>query len=157
MYIWLQLVTALVAARLLFLVYRTLASPLRSVPGPFAARFSRAWYWYRVWRGHFERDNIRLHEQYGSSVVRVAPNWYSCTSPESIKKIYAPGSKFTKSDWYNGWAHPDPDQWTLFPDKNMKRHGMKMLYTNTRYTANNCSGDEKTVCGNVLTQLAHQL
>lgn len=124
MYAWLQVITIVLAARLLLLVYQKWTSPLRRVPGPFWARFSRAWYFYRVWRGHFERDNIDLHEKYGSAVVRLAPNWYSCTGSESMRKIYAPGSKFTKSDWYNGWAHPDPDQWTLFPDKNLKRHGI---------------------------------
>ncbi|CRG89508.1 hypothetical protein PISL3812_06544 [Talaromyces islandicus] len=122
MYAWLQILAVLLAARLLLFAYERWKSPLLRVPGPFWARFSRAWYFYRVWRGHFERDNIDLHTKYGSPVVRLAPNWYSCTGPESMRKIYAPGSKFAKSDWYDGWAHPDPDQWTLFPDKNLRRH-----------------------------------
>jgi hypothetical protein len=47
---------------------------------------------------------------------------YSVNSMEAVKKIYSIGSKFPKSDWYYAWQHPDPDRWTVFPDRNMKRH-----------------------------------
>jgi hypothetical protein len=47
---------------------------------------------------------------------------YSIDSPDVVKTVYGIGSKFPKSDWYEGWKHPSPDRWTLFPDRDMKRH-----------------------------------
>ncbi|OKL64466.1 hypothetical protein UA08_00990 [Talaromyces atroroseus] len=90
--------SAAFAAWILFFVYRQLASPLRHIPGPFWTRFTRAWYLYRLSQGHFEKENIDLHNEFGS-IVRIAPGWYSCSGTEAIKKIYGLGSKFTKSDW----------------------------------------------------------
>jgi hypothetical protein len=104
------------------LLYLCLSSPLRSVPGPFWTRLTKLWYFNRVRRGHFESDNIQLHQRYGP-VVRIAPGHYSVSDIDAVKTIYSTGSKFPKSDWYEGWKHPDPDRWTLFPDRDMKRHG----------------------------------
>jgi hypothetical protein len=121
--ILLYTLTVAFTARILWFLYRQLTSPLRRLPGPFWARFTRAWYFYRVSKGHFEKDNIALHKELGP-IVRIAPGWYSCNSLEALRKIYAPGSKFTKSNWYDGWKHPSPELWTLFTDKNNKRHGL---------------------------------
>lgn len=107
--------------QLLIFFYKSLISPLRSVPGPFLARFGRAYYFVKVSRGRWEHDDIALHEKYGP-VVRVGADLYSIDSPEMIKKVYSIGSKFAKSDWYDAWRHPDPNRWTLFPDRDMKRH-----------------------------------
>lgn len=104
-----------------FAVLRAVTSPLRSVPGPFWARFSRLWLFRKVWQGHFEADNIKLHRQYGP-VVRVAPGWYSIDLPDAVPAVYGIGSKLPKADWYDGWKHPSPDRWTMFPDRDVKRH-----------------------------------
>ncbi|KAL2826445.1 cytochrome P450 [Aspergillus cavernicola] len=105
---------------LLSLTYTTRS--LRSLPGPFWARFTRLWYFRRVANGHFEEDNIQLHKKYGP-VVRIAPDHYSINDRASLKTIYGTGTKFTKSAWYEGWKHPDPERWALFPDRDIKRHG----------------------------------
>ncbi|KAJ9647238.1 hypothetical protein H2201_003336 [Coniosporium apollinis] len=107
--------------RLLLYFYHLTTSPLKDIPGPFLARFTKWWYFYRVFRGHFERDNISLHRRLGP-IVRIAPDHYSINDPSAIKTIYGIGSNFPKSDWYEGWKHPSPDRWTLFPERNMKRH-----------------------------------
>ena len=107
------------AAQLLYRLGRALFSPLRDVPGPFLARFTRLWYFHRVRQGHFEHDNIRLHEKYGP-VVRIAPNQYSISDPSAVKTVYALASHFGKSAWYDAWRHPQG--WNLFTDRDMKRH-----------------------------------
>lgn len=115
---------ALSGALLLYAIsflYRALTSPLRTVPGPLAARLTKLWYFNRVRYGHFEAENLALHKKYGP-VVRVAPDHYSIDDPSAIKTIYGFNSQFPKSDWYYGWQHPDPDRYTVFPDRNMKRH-----------------------------------
>ena len=96
-----------------------LKSALRPHPGPFWARWSKAWYFIHVRRGSFERENIALHRQYGP-VVRIAPDWYSIDDPIVVKKIYGIGTKFTKTAWYNAFA--PPQSWNLFADRDEKRH-----------------------------------
>ncbi|KAL2844591.1 cytochrome P450 [Aspergillus pseudoustus] len=120
----LGLVPILLIARYIFNLLRTSYKErtLLSVPGPFWTRFSRLWYFQRVWKGKFEEDNIALHEKYGA-VVRIAPGQYSINDRAALRPIYGPGTKFAKSAWYEGWKHPDPERWTLFPDRDIKRHG----------------------------------
>jgi hypothetical protein len=111
---------------LLYTIHRT--RTLYSIPGPFWTRFTRLWYFRRLWNGHFEEDNISLHKQYGP-VVRIAPDHYSINDRAALKTIYGSGTKFAKSAWYEGWKHPDPQRWTLFPDRDIKRHGMLTLFS----------------------------
>ena len=47
---------------------------------------------------------------------------FSIDHPDVVKSVYGIGTKFPKSDWYEGWKHPSPDRWTLFPDQDIKRH-----------------------------------
>jgi hypothetical protein len=54
-----------VAGALIFVLFRHLLSPLRSVPGPLLARFSDVWYLYHVRKGHLEQENLALHARYG--------------------------------------------------------------------------------------------
>lgn len=69
--------------------------PLRSVPGPFLARFTRWWYFYAVWKGDFERTNVELHKKLGS-VVRIAPGEYSIDDVEGARVIYGLAKGFVK-------------------------------------------------------------
>lgn len=124
MYILLLLPVLIVSYHVLHLIYTTLTTKsLLSVPGPFITRLTKLWYFDRVRRGHFEEDNVRLHERYGP-VVRIAPDHYSISDRAAVKLVYGTGTKFTKSAWYEGWKHPSPERWTLFPDRDVRRHGM---------------------------------
>lgn len=105
--------------QILLRITKSLTSPLKSIPGPFWARLSNLWYFNRLRHGHFEHENIQLHNQYGP-IVRLGPNHYSISDAASIKTIYGTGSKFAKSAWYDGWKHPA--QWTVFADRDIKRH-----------------------------------
>ncbi|KAJ5688989.1 hypothetical protein N7462_003381 [Penicillium macrosclerotiorum] len=93
--------------------------PLKAIPGPFWARFTSLWYFNRVRKGRFEYENIDLHRQYGP-IVRVAPNQYSINDVSAIKIVYGAGTQFAKSAWYDGWKNPA--QWTVFSDRDIKRH-----------------------------------
>lgn len=101
------------------LIWDFVASPSRAIPGPWASRFTRFWYFNKVRAGSFHHENIALHEKYGP-IVRLAPGYFSVAAPEKI--VYGIGSKFPKGDWYQGWKHPSPSRWTLFPDQDLKRH-----------------------------------
>ena len=56
----------LAAVALVAAIWRAFFTRLASVPGPFAARFTDLWYAYRIYRGGFEKDNLRLHEKHGT-------------------------------------------------------------------------------------------
>lgn len=52
-----------------YVIIKALVSPLRRLPGPFLARFSRIWYLRNVWRGDFEKKNLELHQKYGTNTI----------------------------------------------------------------------------------------
>jgi hypothetical protein len=51
------------------LLLRTISNPLRQIPGPFWARFTRLWYLRKVWKGDFQKTNIELHKKYGMYIA----------------------------------------------------------------------------------------
>lgn len=113
-------------ARAIIVLYSAATSPLRDIPGPTAARFTKLWYFNSIWKGQAHLENILLHRKWANRgdhyapIVRLGPNLYSITSAE--KNVYGINSQMPKSDWYDGWRHPNPDRWTLFSDRDMKRH-----------------------------------
>ena len=112
--------------RVLYSIFLAAISPNRHIPGPLLARFTRLWYFQSVYKGTAEKDNYALHRKYARNgkffapVVRLGPNLFSIV--ESDKQVYGIGSKMRKSTWYEGWKHPSPDRWTLFPDQDIARH-----------------------------------
>ncbi|KAK5690116.1 hypothetical protein LTR17_026042 [Elasticomyces elasticus] len=73
-----------------------LRSPLRHIPGPLLARFTRLWYFLHVKNGQFHTENLELHRNYGK-VVRYAPGRYSISDTDALKTIYTFGQGFNKS------------------------------------------------------------
>ena len=69
--------------------------PLRSLPGPFLARFSRFWYFFELYKGSFEETNIELHKKYGP-IVRIAPHEYSVDDVDAARTIYGHGNACIK-------------------------------------------------------------
>lgn len=77
-------------------VLRTALKPgLRSIPGPFLAKFTDLWRLRAVWKGNFQRAVIDLHRTYGD-VVRVGPNTISIADPKAIESIYGLKANFPK-------------------------------------------------------------
>lgn len=128
--------------RVVYTIYTSVTSPEKSIPGPWLARFSRLWYFLHVRSGNFHHENIALHAKYGP-IVRVGPNLYSIDHPD--KNVYGIGSKFKKSDWYEGWKHPSPDRWTLFPDQDIKRHAETRKRFQNLYSMSSLVSYEKYV------------
>lgn len=78
-----------------YLVWKATTSELRSLPGPFLARFS---IYYRFWLVSTGRGPIKyleLHEKYGS-VVRTGPNHVSLSDPSMISILYDMKNTFLK-------------------------------------------------------------
>ncbi|KIX09183.1 uncharacterized protein Z518_00262 [Rhinocladiella mackenziei CBS 650.93] len=127
---------------LLRVTYTYVTSLERSIPGPWLARFSRLWYFLHVQSGNFHHENIALHAKYGP-IVRVGPHLYSINYPDN--NVYGIGSKFKKNDWYEGWKHPSPDRWTLFPDQDIKRHAETRKKFQNLYSMSSLVSYEKYV------------
>jgi hypothetical protein len=67
-------ITALCVSRLLYVLFQAAKSPLRSVPGPFLARFTRLWIFRRYAAADFHNDNIQLHRKYGTPYSTIHLN-----------------------------------------------------------------------------------
>ena len=80
---------------ILYLIANFIRDPLRDIPGPFLARFTRFWYFIEVYKGSFEVSNIALHKKYGP-IVRIAPHQYSIDDVEAARTIYGHGNEFLK-------------------------------------------------------------
>ncbi|PIA82924.1 Pisatin demethylase [Cercospora beticola] len=110
----------------MFVLYNAFFGPLHEVPGPLLAKFTNFWYLRSVWTGQAQWDQITIHRKYAKKgefyapVVRLGPKMYSISRPHNL--VYGIGSKMPKSRWYDVWKHPSAGRWTLFPDRNMKRH-----------------------------------
>ncbi|KAM0283725.1 hypothetical protein ACHAQH_002314 [Verticillium albo-atrum] len=141
---------------------RALFSPLKSVPGPFVARFTDAWYLWRLYHGHFETEALKLHETYGP-VVRLGPNRYTFASPSALKAIYGPAAAalFPKSPSYRPAAPPEPSKWTLFADEDIHRHAANRRLYQSPYSMSSLVTYEAYVdeCADLfalrLTEFAH--
>jgi hypothetical protein len=83
---------------IVFLLVQFALDPLRDIPGPLLARFTRFWYFLEIYKGSFERSNIELHKKYGP-IVRIAPGEYSIDDVEAAKTIYGHGNAFVKVSW----------------------------------------------------------
>ncbi|OMP83160.1 Pisatin demethylase [Diplodia seriata] len=103
----------------LYRAYNAFFGPLRSIPGPWLAKFTGLWELGALWNGDFEQQNIAVHKQHGK-VVRIGPNKYSIDDPDAVRIIYGHGTKFTKTDFYG--AFRDPHMSNLFAELDVKEH-----------------------------------
>ncbi|KAJ5377210.1 uncharacterized protein N7496_004619 [Penicillium cataractarum] len=143
----------------LLFVAKIVFHPLRDIPGPLWARFSRVWYLRTVNKGHFEKRNIALHRAHGANtafsiilkpvfaayayfisvgpIVRIAPGQYSLDDAGAVRIIYSPSSSFIKAPWYSASSNPNPESHDLFTDRDSRRHSanrrkVASLYSMTR-------------------------
>jgi hypothetical protein len=68
--LFLKLVSVAITGQLFAWLYFHLSSPLRSVRGPFLARFTDTWYLWSIGKGNFEELNLVLHKEYGIDPVK---------------------------------------------------------------------------------------
>ncbi|EDU46193.1 CypX Cytochrome P450 [Pyrenophora tritici-repentis] len=114
-------------------VWQILASPLRTVPGPFLARFTRLWEIKAVCKYDNPTYNIALHEKYGP-IVRLAPNRYSINDGEAAKVILGHHNAMDKSQFYHPFGQPE--EYNLFSEPSISVHAnvrrpIAQLYSQT--------------------------
>lgn len=92
------LLKALSLGAIVLLVQWTVAylkSPLKTIPGPFLAKFSNLWRFFNHYRQTHVETQEKLHKQYGD-VVRLGPSTVSIADPALLKAIYSTRGTFLK-------------------------------------------------------------
>ncbi|KAN0119335.1 cytochrome P450 [Hyaloscypha variabilis] len=141
-----------------YTIVSVVADPLRDIPGPFLARFTRLWYFFEVYKGSFETTNLNLHKKYGP-IVRIAPNEYSVDDVEAAKSIYRVGNGFVKAQWYWAWMPPIPERANLFADMDPQHHASQRRKFASAYTMTSLVEYESSVneCTSILAQRFSEL
>ncbi|KAI0888741.1 cytochrome P450 [Annulohypoxylon maeteangense] len=150
------IVGCLAGLQLLYRVFKHVTSPLRSVPGPFLARFTDLWYFRALWKAKFEVVNKELHQKYGP-IIRYGPNRYSFDDVTAAKTIYSHGTQFAKSDWYEAWSKPGV--WNLFAERDITQHSKYRRQFQTEYSMSSLVEYEPFVdeCAAVFDQRLQEL
>ncbi|KAF4552475.1 Cytochrome P450-like protein 41 [Elsinoe fawcettii] len=152
----LALVLSAVAALFLSTLWTWTKYP--KTPGPFLAQFTKYWYTKKVIDGRWEQEDIELHRKYGK-LVRVAPKMYSFDDPESVKTVYAAGTKHIKSDWYRAFTDDPNDRASLFSLTDPSLHARARKEFATLYSMSTLVSYEPYVnnCISVFTQRLRQI
>lgn len=148
-----DLLAALIALYIVYILIAGLCSPLRRIPGPRIAYFTKLWYFIRVGKRDFQHENIDLHRKYGP-LVRVGPKLVSVDDPASVKTLYGITSKYPKSDWYSSFMIPGKDSFTLFGDQDIRRHADSRKRFQNVYSMSSLVSYETYVdqCADIFTQ-----
>ncbi|KAH7409032.1 cytochrome P450 oxidoreductase [Cadophora sp. MPI-SDFR-AT-0126] len=117
-----------------WILYCRYFHPLRSIPGPFLASFSRTWIVFMTASGSMEKTERALHKKHVGHLVRIAPNEVSCSDPEAIRIIYSTKKVFNKTDWYNTWTPPNLAYAGHFPTRDEKEHAERRRIVNNVYS-----------------------
>ncbi|KAK1468235.1 hypothetical protein CMEL01_00002 [Colletotrichum melonis] len=125
--------------------------PLRHIPGPFLARFTRLWLFRQYCRADYEKTDRDLHNKYGR-IVRIAPRQYSIDSLDAARTIYGHGSHFTKNEWYVPWGNPALNN--LFNELNPRVHSDMRRQVASVYSMSNMVSYEPYVdeCTDIFAQ-----
>ncbi|OLN85443.1 Pisatin demethylase 21 [Colletotrichum chlorophyti] len=73
---------------------------LRKIPGPFLASVSVLWQLKKAVGGTYHEHLNEIARQYGP-LARIGPNELLCTDPDSLRKMSAVRSPYTKGDFYD--------------------------------------------------------
>lgn len=90
---WTQALAVSILAVLIKISWDIFFSPLRTIPGPFVARFTDLWRAFYTYRGRVDATHVELHRRYGDA-VRIGPNCVSISDPNLIRTIYS-----TRNPW----------------------------------------------------------
>lgn len=106
---------------------------IRSVPGPWLAKFTNAWLGRVSARGHRSETVHELHKKYGT-FVRIAPNHVSISDPDALQVVYAHGNGSLKSDFYDAFVSIHRG---LFNTRNRSDHGRKRKIVSNIFSMKN--------------------
>ncbi|KAH8705781.1 cytochrome P450 [Talaromyces proteolyticus] len=106
--------------------YRLWFHPLASFPGPKAAALSTDWLYRASFGKYVEKTLDELHDEYNSSVIRIAPNELHIRKPELYKTIYSQSTTYYKP-WSFYQSLSIPHSLTTETDPDMHRDMRRIL------------------------------
>ncbi|KAF6796369.1 Pisatin demethylase 8 [Colletotrichum musicola] len=106
-------------------------SPLRRLPGPLLASFTRLWKVLSTASGRTHLDHIDLHRRHGP-VVRTGPIEVSLSSPEAARRVLAAGKGFRKAAFYA--VFPPAENPDIFTEVDEDAHARKKKVANVPYS-----------------------
>lgn len=101
---WPVLIVAGLVLLVTVIIHRRHFSPLKDIPGPFWASFSRLWHIRITLDGNQNEQLTQAHEKYGH-FVRLANNEVSVSHPDAIRRVLLAPLK--KGDMYQMSTFPD--------------------------------------------------
>ncbi|CCF41329.1 cytochrome P450 [Colletotrichum higginsianum] len=108
---------------------------LRKIPGPFLASVSVLWQLKKAVGGTYHEHLNDIAREYGP-LARIGPNELLCTDPDSLRRMSAVRSPYTKGDFYDsGRITPGVDNIVSMRDENehkAMRARMAPAYTNKK-------------------------
>ncbi|KAH8810802.1 benzoate 4-monooxygenase cytochrome P450 [Xylogone sp. PMI_703] len=137
------LVSACVLASVLLFITTYIRDPLRTVPGPFLAKFNKLYLIYYTCRLRRHLDDLELHKKYGP-VVRLAPHEVAISSPSALSVIYGAGTskKFLKSDWYSLLKRAGPEDLDLMAENDMDKYRLQRRLVGPIYSQSSMKDHE---------------
>ncbi|KAK5673723.1 hypothetical protein LTR17_027888, partial [Elasticomyces elasticus] len=118
------LLLGMAALLIVSLLREALRPGLRSIPGPFLAKFTDFWRLYKVWNWTFKEDLPALHKKYNAPLIRIGPQLLSCSDARAVHLIYGFQSEFKKSEMVKAMApvYQGKRQPTMFSAADNKTH-----------------------------------
>jgi hypothetical protein len=132
--------TLIVVGLVLYILGHTLTyftSPLKKIPGPRAATWTRLWLAYTLVSGRAGKRFVELDRQFGKCipplvllsvvdiaigpVVRIGPNHVLISDADTIRRVLAVGSRYTRGPWFDT-LRMDPARNNITSERDMKKH-----------------------------------
>jgi hypothetical protein len=101
-WLWQNIFFVGVISIVFFLLQNWLKPGLRSIPGPWLAKFSNLWRFHDVAKGRPDITLYKLHQKYGD-YVRLGPAAVSVKNIEVLKAIYGINAGFAKVSRSPAW------------------------------------------------------
>lgn len=120
-----------------------LASPLRVIPGPFLAKYSKICLLWAEAKGRRTETIHSWHEKYGP-IVRVGPNEISFSGVEHVRDIYGQSSVFMKDAVYDTFGRKG-----IFSMRDKYEHRERRRFLNHAFTQSNIFDLEPLMKGHI--------
>lgn len=118
-------------ALLVYIIYWALhpwfLSPLKGVPGPWYAVYTKWWLVWKTVKGVRAKTIHELHQKYGPW-VRIAPNEVSTSDSEALVPIYGVNSTYVKTDFYTYQLRGVPELFTMSDRKQHARRRRELAH-----------------------------
>ncbi|KAK1985262.1 cytochrome P450 4A10 [Colletotrichum cereale] len=114
------LLPSLVLYSLFQCIYKVFFHPLRHIPGPFFAKFTRLWLFYHDFGGNPHKHIRELHQRLGP-LVRISPNEVSINDVRANKWLYSQSSPWVKPA-YHYKAFQSSPAYSIFTELDPSTH-----------------------------------